>query len=312
MALRSHDRFEILKAVLRMAEEQGGVTLTDAATTVDLDRDALLSVLSPILYISFRTRTDDEMIDMTYAFELDDETDTLSVDQAHWLRDMRSLPPSPSTAQRLALAGLVVKATASTPDPALDAALDKLETLSGDLVVHIPEPQLVDTVRACVEEETPMRFRYAKSASAEITERLLEPYKLFRNWGSWYVTGKDRDDEKVKYFRIDRMVDAEMTKLPRFHPPEVDVPEQLEVDHLRRPVTVRVPERLRNLLTDDYLVEEVRELDGDRVELRVGVLGDEQLEYLLLRLGAAAEWDDPALTARRAEAARRVLAVYET
>ena len=111
-----------------------------------------------MLHISFRAQTNDEIIDTTYAFELDEDTDRLSVDQAHWLRDMRSLPPSPATAQRLVLAGLVVKGTSSQPDPALDAALDKLEALSGDLVVFIPEPPFLEVVRDCVEEETPLRF----------------------------------------------------------------------------------------------------------------------------------------------------------
>ncbi|HTN81300.1 MAG TPA: WYL domain-containing protein [Acidimicrobiales bacterium] len=314
MALRSRDRFVILKAVLGMAEEQRGVTLTHAAAELGIDRGTLLSVLSPILMISFRARTDDELIDEADAFELDEDTDMLTVDQAHWLRDMRSTPPSPATAQRLTLAGLVVKATSTTPDPTLDAALDKLEALSGDLVVQISEPPNLEVARDCVAEETPMRFRYAKSGATEVTERLIEPYKVFRSWGSWYVTGKDLNDveHRVKYFRIDRMLDAEMTKLPRFHPPEVDVPEQLDLDHARTVVTVTVPERLRNLLSDDYSVDETRELSGDRVEAHVGVLGDEQLEYLLLRLGAAATWADPALTARRAEAARRVLTAYET
>jgi proteasome accessory factor C len=311
MALRSHDRFEILKAVLAMAEEQDGVALSDAAAELSIGREALLSILSPMLHISFRAQTNDELIDTTYAFELDEDTDRLSVDQAHWLRDMRSLPPSPATAQRLVLAGLVVKGASSQPDPALDAALDKLEALSGDLVVFIPEPPFLEVVRDCVEEETPLRFTYAKSATA-VSDRVIEPYKVFRQLGSWYVSGKEMDGETIKYFRVDRMLDAEMTKLPRFDPPEdVDVPDRMPIDHLLRDVTVRVPERLRNLLADDYSIDELRELDGGRIEVRVGVLGEERLDYLLLRLGPEAEWLEPELDARRAEAARTLLAVYE-
>ena len=311
MALRSHDRFEMLKAALAMAEEQDGVALSDAAAALGIGREALLSILSPMLHISFRAQTNDELIDTTYAFELDEETDRLSVDQAHWLRDMRSLPPSPATAQRLVLAGLVVKETSSQPDPALDSALDKLEALSGDLVVFIPEPPFLEVARDCVEEETPLRFTYAKSASA-VTERVIEPYKVFRQMGSWYVSGKEIGSDTVKYFRVDRMLDAEMTKLPRFHPPaDLEVPDRMPIEHLLRHVTVRVPDRLRNLLADDYSIEELHELDGGRIEVRVGVLGEERLDYLLLRLGPEAEWLDPDLEARRTAAARALLAVYE-
>ena len=72
-----------------------------------------------------------------------------------------------------------------------------------------------------------------------------------------------------------------------------------------------MPERLRNLLADDYSIDELRELDRGRIEVRVGVLGEERLDYLLLRLGPEAEWLEPELDARRAEAARMLLAVYE-
>jgi predicted DNA-binding transcriptional regulator YafY len=312
MALRSHDRFEVLKAVLAMAEEQGGVSIADAATSLGISRDALLSVLSPMLHISFRAQTDDEMIDTTYAFELDEETDRLSVDQSHWLRDMRSLPPSPATAQRLVLAGLVVKGTSTTPDAALDAALDKLEALSGDLVVVIPEPPCLEAVRDGVEEETTVEFRYAKSASTAVTAREIEPYKVFRQWGSWYVMGKDLGDGAIKYFRIDRMLDAAMSRT-RFHPPsDVEVPDRLPVEHLLRHVTVRVPERLRNLLTDDYSIDEIRDVGDGMVEVRVGVLGEERLDHLLLRLGPKAQWLDPALDERRRTVARELLAAYRS
>ena len=297
MALRSRDRFEVVKAVLAMAEEQGGVAISAAADALGIDREALLSVLSPLLYMSFRAQTDDEMIDMTYAFEYDEDSDRLSVEQAHWLRDMRSTPPSLATSQRLLLAGLVVRATSTTDDPALEAALAKLEGLSGDIFVFIAEPIVLETVRACVEEETPMRFRYAKAGADAVTERVIEPYKVFQS-GWWYVAGKDLGDGEVKYFRVDRMLSAEMTKLPRFTPPaDVEVFDRVQVEHLLQRVTVRVPERLRNLLTDDYAVDEVVPLGGGRLEARVGVLGDEQLDYLLVRLGAEAEWVEPELAA---------------
>ena len=211
------------------------------------------------------------------------------------------------------LAGLVVKGASSQPDPALDAALDKLEALSGDLVVFIPEPPFLEVVRDCVEEETPLRFTYAKSATA-VSDRVIEPYKVFRQLGSWYVSGKELGSDTIKYFRVDRMLDAEMTKLPRFHPPEdVDVPDRMPIDHLLRHVIVRVPERLRNLLADDYSIDELRELDGGRIEVRVGVLGEERLDYLLLRLGPEAEWLEPELDAAplrgRAHAPRCVRAM---
>ena len=124
----------------------------------------------------------------------------------------------------------------------LEAALAKLEGLSGDIFVFIAEPIVLETVRACVEEETPMRFRYAKAGADAVTERVIEPYKVFQS-GWWYVAGKDLGDGEVKYFRVDRMLSVEMTKLPRFTPPaDVEVFDRVQVQHLLQRVTVRVPD----------------------------------------------------------------------
>ena len=148
-------------------------------------------MLDPVLYISFRAQTDDEMIDETYAFAYDEESDTLSVDGAHWLRDMRSLPPSPISALELDLAGLVVSQSSVTADAALDAALDKLEPLERRRRRPPPEPPCLEAVRDGVEEETTVSFGYVKSGAMSRTDREIEPYKVFRKFGSWYVYGQD-------------------------------------------------------------------------------------------------------------------------
>ena len=129
MALSARRRFEVLKALLGMAEEQGSVGLPDAASRLGVDVATLRSVLDPVLYLSFRSQSDGELIDEADAFSYDEDNETLSVDGAHWLRDMRSLPPSPISALELDLAGLVISQSSVRPDAVLDAALNKLEPL---------------------------------------------------------------------------------------------------------------------------------------------------------------------------------------
>jgi predicted DNA-binding transcriptional regulator YafY len=210
------------------------------------------------------------------------------------------------------LAAHVVKGSATKPDPALDAALHKLEALAADVAVHLPEPASLAPVRNGTAQAKTVRFRYLKPGAVEATEREVEPYKVFRKSGSWYLVCKDLRDEKIKFFRIDLMADAEMTHT-EFHPPgdDVELPEELSFAHLLQHVTVEVPDRLRNLLEDDYAIDEITPAAGDRIRVRLGVLGDDRLDYLLLRLGADAEWDDPNLGARRADLAQRILAEYD-
>ncbi len=312
MALSARRRFEVLKALLGMAEEQGSVGLPDAASRLGVDVATLRSVLDPVLYLSFRSQSDGELIDEADAFSYDEESETLSVDSAHWLRDMRSLPPSSISALELDLAGLVISQSSVRPDAALDAALNKLEPLVGVVVVHLPEPPCLEAVRDGVEEETTVSFGYLKPGAMEPTDREIEPYKVFRKFGSWYVYGRDRDD-RLKYFRIDLMAEAAMTRT-RFTPPadEIEVPAEFSyAEHLTR-VSVRVSDRFRNLLEDDYTVYGVEPAGEGWLSVQLGVMGDERLDYLLVRLGAEAEWDDPALQARRADVARRILTGYET
>jgi predicted DNA-binding transcriptional regulator YafY len=295
-----------------MAEEQGSVTLPDAEARVGVDAETLRSVLDAVLYLSFRAQSNEELIDETYAFSFDEERQRLSIDGAHWPRDMRSTPPSPLSALELLLAGLVISHSSAEPDAALDAALNKLEPLVGTVVIHLPEPPCLEAVRDGLEEETTVAFRYLKPGAREATHREIEPYKVFRKFGSWYVYGRDRGDGKRKYFRIDLMADAAMTRT-RFTPPseEIEVPAEFAYTQNPTTVSVAVPERLRNLLADDYTVREMNDLGDGRVAVVLDVMGDDRLDYLLLRLGAAAEWADPELRSRRADLSERILAEYE-
>lgn len=312
MALPARRRFEVLKALLAMAEEQGSVTLPDAEARLGVDTGTLRSVLDAVLYLSFRAQSNEELIDETYAFSFDEDSQRLSIDGAHWPRDMRSSPPSPLSALELQLAGLVISHSSAEPDAALEAALNKLEPLVGTVVMHLPEPPCLEAVRDGLEEETTVSFRYLKPGARNATDREIEPYRVFRKFGSWYVHGRDCRDGELKYFRIDLMADAAMTR-SRFAPPaeEIEVPTEFAYTQTPTTVSIVVPQRLRNLLEDDYTVREMNDLGDGRAAVVLEVMGDDRLDYLLLRLGAEAEWDDPDLRARRADLAHRILAEYE-
>jgi predicted DNA-binding transcriptional regulator YafY len=49
-----------------------------------------------------------------------------------------------------------------------------------------------------------VKFRYRSISRDEERERVLEPYALFDDNGSWYVVGRDVDDTREKTFRVSR------------------------------------------------------------------------------------------------------------
>ena len=203
-----------------MAEEQDGVTLSDAADALGIGREALLSILSPMLHISFRAQTNDEMIDTTYAFELDEDTDRLSVDQAHWLRDMRSTSSEPRdcTAARAGRArreGRVVATRSGARRRARQArgVERRPRRLHPGAAVPRGRPRLRrggDTA--------PLHLREVRIHRGE-RPRSSSPTRCFASSARGTCGQGARRATTIKYFRVDRMLDAEMTKLPRFHPP---------------------------------------------------------------------------------------------
>ena len=132
-ALAASRQFEIINAVLALAEERGFIPLAEAATIVGVPIEQLRTILNPVLHLEYLD-ADGDPIDQSRAFELD-EDDILEV-HTHWLRDLNASPPSGRAALRLYIAATVYQATATTPSAALDQALVKLRQLVAiDMVV---------------------------------------------------------------------------------------------------------------------------------------------------------------------------------
>jgi predicted DNA-binding transcriptional regulator YafY len=68
-----------------------------------------------------------------------------------------------------------------------------------------------------------MRLVHQKYDSDEPKERLVEPYALKESKGRWYLLAKDRSDQRIKTFGLDRIIDFQTT------PGRFDYPEQLDV-----------------------------------------------------------------------------------
>ena len=67
-----------------------------------------------------------------------------------------------------------------------------------------------------------VRFTYQKFYEPDITLREVEPYALKEFKGRWYLLSKDKKDDHVKTFALDRIKELEITKKRYNYPKDLD------------------------------------------------------------------------------------------
>ena len=200
-------------------------------------------------------------------------------------------------------------------------ALTKLGSVlgvdDGDIDVHLgpAEGKLLDRLRRAVSAGTEVELTYYSFGRDEHTRRVVAPWRVFAQEGSWYVHGWCHRAEGERIFRVDRI--EEMEELNRrsakrpddaeqgrgvFHPREGDPTVTLEL----KPEAAWV--------VDTYPCQRVEELDDGRLVATLVITAIPWLERLLVRLGPAAVVVDQQgleeADTLAAGAAERILARY--
>lgn len=197
---------------------------------------------------------------------------------------------------------------------ALTSALDKLERAldaSGRLLVDLPAPTHIETVRRALDAAETIDITYFSAWRVEVTERRIDPLLVHTAEGRWYVEAHDHRSGELRRFRIDRILSVEPTG-DHFEPVGVELPPSpFTPRHDVRQVRLLLPESAR-WVTEAYETSDAVEGPDGRIEVVVAVASAIFLERLLLRVGAGAEvLDPPDLRDLGAAASRRVLARYD-
>ena len=291
--LAKQRHFEILRATLALAEERGVVHLDEAARAVDIDVDTLHALLAPVLYLEFRTGTD-EIVSEERAFLLT-EDGRLMVEQEHWLRNLASEAPDPDTALRLLVAGLAFQSVATGRTPDLDRALTKLRAVvAARLHVSVEHPPCLALAQEAWREGRSMRFRYLPDGAEVATDREAVPHRVYCKWGHWYFQGRELDETAPKNFRIDRMVHAQLGDVASDPPPETEIPDWFDLREYERTVTLRLTHAQLDALPRPHRVEHATVIDDARVDADITVIGERRLEYVLVCLDPGVEVVAPA------------------
>lgn len=301
-------RLRRLLAILAWLAQEGEASIDEAAARFDLAPEALVAELEMAACCGVPPYTPDQLMEIIV-------TDTsVSVQAGTALARPRRLTPTEGIALA-ASARALVAVPGSDREGSLSRALAKLDqALGGERVgVELDAPSLLETVRTAIEAHRTVDISYYSASSDRVSERRIDPIRLFATDGHWYVDAWCQTAGDVRRFRVDRIAAAE----------EVGASERADSDVPATPTDAAyVPgaDDRKVLLSIDagvgWQIESVPAAGpprkvGDRLEIEVMVGGEAWLERLLLALGpeaAVLEPEDDRSVG--ADAARRILARY--
>ncbi|HEY8545631.1 MAG TPA: WYL domain-containing protein, partial [Acidimicrobiales bacterium] len=297
------DRVLRMLSIVPWIAAQDGPRVGDVCERFGIGRNQLLDDLNVIQFVGLPPYTPDMLIDVVF------EGDRV------WVRfaDVFSRPLrlTPNQALGLVAAGAALVGAGAAggeegPPGPLATGLAKLAKMLGiapDEALSIrlgpSRPEILDTLRAAVAERRRVRLDYFTYSRDARTVREVDPYRVFAADGAWYLFGHCHSAQGERLFRVDRVAAAEPLDVT-FTPPEgVEEarPSLLAVAPDTPRVTLELPPDAR-WVVDTYPVEEVVDLDGGRVRVRLAVTSRAWLARLLLRLGPTAvvvDATDPAL-----------------
>lgn len=315
--LNARDRLARLLSVIPwVAEQSDGALIDDIVERYAYPRAQLLDDLQDVVFfVGVHPFTPDSLI------EVELSEDRVHIRYAEWFS--RPLRLSVEDGARLLTAGRSVLPLTETDGPDDDAAspllraLTKLGTALGEGASDAVDVRLgnapADTLgqlREAVATGRQIELEYYTYGRDELTQRRVDPARLFSDQGNWYVSGWCHRAEGERVFRVDRIRSVTVTDQPIEHAgPAVDTSFSPSGDDPR--VVLRLADEARWVI-EQYPVEAVDDA-GDHLTVTMAVTAAPWLERLLLRLGPAVELvsaDSPLDLDLRRRAADRILSRY--
>jgi proteasome accessory factor C len=301
-------RLRRLLAILAWLAQVGEAPIDEAAARFDLAPGALVAELEMAACCGVPPYTPDQLMEIIV-------TDTsVSVRPGTALARPRRLTPTEGVALA-ASARALVAVPGSDHEGSLSRALAKLDqALGGERVgVELDAPTMLEPVRAAIEAHRLLDISYYSASSDRMSERRIDPIRLFATDGHWYVDAWCETAGDMRRFRVDRIAAAEEGGASDRSGSEVPSPPT-------DAAYVPGPDDRKVVLSIDpavaWQIESVPAAGpprtvGDRLEVEVAVGGEAWLERLLLALGADARVLEPeADRSVASDAARRILRRY--
>lgn len=239
----------------------------------------------------------------------------LGVDEALTLLvGLRSLADVPGLADPQVLAD-----TIAVLEDAVDASSAALARTASRRI-HVDagshaETRHVPALREALRQRRRVHLRYVVPTRDEATERDVDPMRLTRSTGHWYLEGWCHRSQDTRLFRLDRIEELEVleedgTPPPQAHPRDLTQGPYRPQDAAFSAGLVLEPEA--RWVLDYYPHEVLGSTDGERVTIRIPASDPAWVTRLVRRLGGHAQVvDPPELVERVRDEASAALALYD-
>lgn len=309
MSSSTAGRMPRLLALVPYLLARPGIAIDEAARDFDVTPRQLRRDLELLWMCGLPGYGPGDLIDLSF------EGDTVTVTFDAGMNRPLRLTGAEATALLVALRALAETPGVADTD-AVRRAIAKIEAAAGQaqpsgvvVGLAVREGERTARTRAAVQEallaRKALRLRYYTASRDEITERTVDPMRLLIVQAVGYLEAWCRRAEGVRLFRLDRiddvvMLDEAAVPPPQAQPTEISGgvfqarPEQPEAELVLEPDARWVAEY--------YPCEELAELDGGRLRVRMRYGDESWMVRLVLGLGGDAWVERPAALA---EAVRR-------
>lgn len=294
------ERMPRLLALVPYLLARPGIRIDHAAQDFDVTPKQLRRDLELLWLCGLPGYGPGDLIDLSF------DGDTVSVTFDAGMRRPLRLTGGEASALVIAL-----KALAETPGvvdtDAVGRAIAKIETAAGaaqpaGVVVgngvreHEATARTRETVRDALQRGHAVRMHYYAASKDRITERTVDPMRLLIVQAYSYLEGWCRRAEDVRLFRLDRVDDLAVLDEPSAPPPHArhaDVSEGVFSAHESYPQADLVLEPDARWVAEYYPCEELAELEGGRLRVRMPYGDESWMVRLVLGLGGRATVERP-------------------
>ncbi|MGE9783389.1 WYL domain-containing protein [Janibacter sp. CX7] len=307
-------RVERLLTMVPWLVGRQGIEISRAAEGLGITEDQLKKDLDLLFMCGYGPMTD-ELIEVSY------EGGRVFVSNADTIA--RPLRLSVDEAISLIVGLRSLSALEAGESSAVERALAKLEEVAGAIpgverVMVVDDDTEAGRTRSVLQDALSagrrVHLTYHVPSRDERTERDVDPMRLARVEGHWYLEGWCHRAQDVRLFRTDRIEAVEVLDVPS-EPPADAVRRDLSAGAYQRgegdlPVTLRLAPSAHWVA--EYYPVTSRETSGEDLVVTLPTSNEGFLRRLVLRLGGAAEVVEPeALRTAVTAHATQALAAYD-
>jgi proteasome accessory factor C len=282
---REQERLPRLLALVPYLQARPGIPVAEAAADFGISEEQLRKDLQLLWLCGLPGHSPGDLIDLNF------EGDTVSV-----IFDAGMSRPLRLTAEEALALVVALRTLNETPgigdDDAIQRALAKVEAAAGGgvdgstVTVSLDEQErAMPALQRAVAEGRALRLRYYTPARDEVSERVVDPVRVFEADGRGYVEAWCRMVEAMRLFRADRIEDVEVLAEPSQPPADVELRDLSEgvyapaADHLL--VELRLG-RGYDWVADYYTMEDVAAGADETLRVRLRVADPGWVRSLVL------------------------------